>query len=80
MLLVVLAGCSSSPSLQELEDEAIVTGDWTAVEERERLIERKRKKNVLDCPAGYTSACYEVGLSTECACVRAVAGSRVFPR
>ena len=70
MALVILAGCSGPPTLEELEKEALVTGDWSAVEERERLLQRKQKKNVLDCPSGFTSSCFESGLSVDCKCIR----------
>ena len=78
ILLVILAGCAGSPTLEELEDEAIVSGDWSAVEEREELLKRKGK-NVLQCPSGFVSSCYEVGLRVDCKCVRAYAGRRMLP-
>ena len=77
LALLVLIGCSASPTLEELEDEAIVTGDWSAVEERERLLARKRKHQAPDCPSGFASTCYEVGLKVECGCVRVVSGRRI---
>ena len=71
MMSAILAGCSGSPTLEELEDEAIVAGDWSAVEERERLIEHKKKGKQLDCPSGSISVCFESGLTSDCKCVRA---------
>lgn len=80
IVIVFLAGCSGSPTLQELEDQALVSGDWSAVEEREQLLERKGEGKALDCPTGYLSTCFEVGLRMECACVRAVAGRGISPQ
>ena len=71
-VVAVLVGCSASPTLEELEDEALVTGDWSAVEAREQLMQRKRKKNVIDCPSGFTSSCYESGPNVQCECIRPV--------
>lgn len=80
ILLVVLAGCSASPSLQELEDEAAITGDWTAVEERERLIRLRLKRKGIECPDGTTTVCREVGMTSKCQCFGSVVGGYVGTR
>ena len=46
---VVIVGCSAYQTLQELEDEAIVTGDWARVERREAR--EKPKKDLADAAA-----------------------------
>ncbi|MCH8060728.1 MAG: hypothetical protein IIA11_09750 [Proteobacteria bacterium] len=38
--LCLLVGCTSRPTLEELEAEALITGDWTEVENRERMDKR----------------------------------------
>jgi hypothetical protein len=40
IVTVSLSGCASV-SLEELEAEAIITGDWAAVESRERALARR---------------------------------------
>ena len=77
ILLTVLlsAGCTSSPTLEELEDEALRTGNWEAVEEREALIERRDGKPEEDCPKGQTQICVDNGSSTDCSCA-VIAGRR----
>ena len=41
--VMVLGGCGAYPTLEELEDEAMRTGDWSLVERRE---ERQAIKNM----------------------------------
>ena len=40
MALCLLVGCSARPTVDELEAEALVTGDWSAVEKRQRMNKR----------------------------------------
>ena len=42
--LLILGGCSGYQTLEQLEDEALVSGDWSAVEKREELIAREIQK------------------------------------
>ncbi len=79
-VFIVLAGCANAPTLQELEDEAIVSGDWSAVEEREQLMVRKRRNEAPACGKGMTFACFETGLKIECACVKGGGGSYINMR
>ena len=68
-LMVWLAvGCTSSPTLEELEDEALRTGNWEAVERRERLMERRNGPAAPNCAKGQTKYCVEDGFSVECTC------------
>ena len=83
LVLGVLAGCSSYQTLEELEQEALVTGDWSAVEQRERILARRAARHGLVCPAGSVSYCETwAGLKGKCACVPddAVAGLLVRGR
>ena len=68
-------GCTSSPTLQELEDEALRTGNWEAVEEREALLERRNGPTTPNCPKGQTKYCIESGINVECSCA-VIAGRR----
>lgn len=67
--LLVLAGCSSRPTLEELEDEANVTGDWSAVERREELIKERLEKSAPGCPGPFIKRCFEQQKGIECYCV-----------
>jgi hypothetical protein len=40
IIFCLLVGCAARSPLEELEAEAMATGDWAAVEERERMDER----------------------------------------
>ena len=70
-LLFLLAGCASRPPMAELEAEAALTGDWSAVEKRERM-DRKMGLTTLGDPAckgGYVLVCATKGSRRECGCV-----------
>lgn len=49
--------------MQELEDQALVSGDWSKVENRELFVDRKNKKHGPECAEGLTSVCFESGTS-----------------
>jgi len=68
--LLLIAGCASRPSMEELEKEAQATGDWTAVQQR-RVMDRKMGRvdpNQI-CASGYALLCEQKGEREECACV-----------
>lgn len=68
ILVLIMAGCVSRPTLEELEDEALQTGNWEAVEHREKMMD-KRGENDPVCPAGQVKYCVESGQKVECRCV-----------
>ena len=68
LVLIVLVGCASRPTLDELEVEAAKTGDWSAVENRERMNERMRVSQDQKCPEHYTLSCVKNGGYEDCAC------------
>ena len=70
LLSAVLAGCASRPALEELEQDALISGDWSAVESREGMLERRRAANATSCAARDTQICYEQGADNDCYCVR----------
>ena len=51
VMFFALTACSSGPTLQEMKDEAMITGDWSEVEKREKAIER-RKASTVPCRGG----------------------------
>ena len=68
--LLLVAGCASRPSMDELEREAQASGDWSAVQQR-RAVDRKMGRvdpNHI-CAAGYALLCEKKGEREECACV-----------
>ena len=69
VLTVTLAACASRPTLEELEDEAMVSGDWSAVERREEIQGDLRGESAKRCPARHTVVCEQMGASEECECV-----------
>jgi len=68
LLLVFIVACSNQPTLGELEAEASTTGDWTEVEQRERMIERMRVKMESACSEGYFYYCRVKGAQEVCSC------------
>ena len=41
LTLMMLTGCASLTPLEQLESEAMVSGDWSKVDRRERSIEMR---------------------------------------
>jgi hypothetical protein len=68
LLTLFLAACASRPSMQELEDQAMASGDWSAVEAREETYERQRGESALVCPDRHTMVCRQSGASEKCGC------------
>ena len=66
---LLLSGCGTTLSLEELENQALLTGDWSAVEARERAIARREARRGIQCPAGRVSVCESFVGSTRCQCV-----------
>lgn len=71
LVFFALLGCVGPETLDELEDQALISGDWTEVEKREQMLRRKSMKDGPDCADGLTSVCYEQGMSMNCECIRA---------
>jgi len=67
--LAVVAGCVSRPTLEQLEDEANITGDWSAVERREELIKERLESTAPGCPVGQRKRCFEQQSGIECYCL-----------
>ena len=57
--------------MEQLENEAMLTGDWSAVEEREKAIARKAERDgvKLNCPVGYITFCQSYTGQDRCGCV-----------
>jgi len=73
-------GCAPAPTLEELEAQAEITGDWSAVQERERLIAKRAARRPPSCPGGKVSLCESTMGTLRCRCVAKDAMSSVFVR
>jgi hypothetical protein len=69
LITIVLAGCAARPSFEELEQEALSSGDWSAVESREGMLERRRVANTSSCSGRETQVCIEQGADDDCFCL-----------
>ena len=69
LALALLAGCTSYTPLKQLEDEAMLSGDWSLVEKRERIIARSQKRLGPQCQDDEISFCHTTGGGTYCECV-----------
>ncbi len=67
--LGLVAGCANGPTLEQLEAQAFATGDWAAVEKRERRQQRRNKHAGISCPPGTVSFCESFVSVNRCACV-----------
>ena len=72
LLFLLLGGCGSYQTLEELERQAFVTGDWSEVNKRERIIAKRRNRMGLACGSGTTQYCESWGASERCTCVSSV--------
>ena len=69
LVLLFAAGCSAYVPLEQLEAEALVSGDWSKVEQREMMLQRRQSRSVPSCPPGTMAYC-NVGIGRdECTCV-----------
>ena len=69
LALCFVIGCAPVKSLEQLEAEASVSGDWSAVEKRERILARRAATTGPSCPEGYVSYCERFGGFERCGCV-----------
>ena len=67
--LVIVVGCAPSPTLEELEKEASITGDWTDVELHEEWIKNRRELSPIKCPMGQSKNCIEEQSGIQCYCL-----------
>ena len=71
--LCLVAGCAAGPSLEQLERQALLTGDWSAVEKREHAAEhaasRRALRDGIRCASGQIGVCDNRQLVRPCRCV-----------
>lgn len=64
-----LGGCGSFATMEELEQQAALTGDWSAVEQRERIIARREAKKGPTCGQGQVAYCQSYVGTMNCRCI-----------
>ncbi len=69
ILLLLLGGCGSYQTLEELEQQAFATGDWSEVEKRERILAKRRVRTGSLCGSGATQYCESWGSTQRCTCM-----------
>ena len=70
LILALLAGaCATPPTLAELEMQARLTGDWSAVDNRERYLARRSARIPERCSDGNVSVCMDRAGQRACECV-----------
>ncbi len=69
LAVLLLSGCGSLQSMEELERQAMLTGDWSAVEQRERILARREEQRGLQCPSGHVSYCERTVGRADCRCI-----------
>ena len=67
--LVIGVGCTPNPTLEELEKEASITGDWTDVEWREERTKKRLELSAPGCPVGQSKKCIEEQSGIQCYCL-----------
>lgn len=70
MVLLLLGGCGTYTSLEQLEATAMLTGNWSEVEKRERIIQKRKLRAGPKCPIGMISVCQSGAALNRCACVK----------
>ena len=68
-MFLVLAGCTTAPTLEELEFAALESGDWSEVRKRERAIARREARMAQQCPVGRVRVCVKRAAGNQCGCV-----------
>ena len=73
-------GCTQMQTLEELERTAELTGDWSAVHERERVLARRASRKPPRCPPGLVSYCEKYAGSQRGTCINRNVMQSVFVR
>ncbi|MEL7186949.1 MAG: hypothetical protein AAFN50_11040, partial [Pseudomonadota bacterium] len=69
---LALVACAPQFTLEDLEDQAMLSGDWSQVEQRERLMRRKAMRDSEDnlvCPDDLIAVCENRIGASRCSCV-----------
>lgn len=69
-VLSILGACAPATPLEELEQQALVTGDWSAVELREKVRRTQMGEDLPKCPQDELRVCIDEGAVEHCMCYR----------
>lgn len=69
LAILLITGCGTVTPMAELERQALLTGDWSEVEKRERILVRRNMNRSMACPNGYIGYCTENYGQPSCSCV-----------
>ena len=70
LILILLGGCGTYTPLEQLEATAMLTGDWSEVEKRERIIARRELRSGTLCPSGTVNVCQPGAAGNRCTCMQ----------
>lgn len=70
LILMTTAGCTASPTIEELETQALLSGDWSRVESRERSVARRMARQGPSCPKKHIAVCIDRFHDNICSCVQ----------
>lgn len=66
--VTMLCACAQVKTLEELEREAMETGDWSAVEKREKKLAEQQARREAGCRGTETLMCDHIGGVSRCYC------------
>ena len=69
LTVFLVAGCGTYTSMEQLEQQALLTGDWSAVEKRERMLLRRKTRHGSICAGGQVAVCEGITSAERCTCV-----------
>ncbi len=78
ILAFALTACTAAPTMEQLERQAMLSGDWSEVEERERVIARRASRRPQQCPPGLIAYCERQFGENRCVCTGKDAVARLF--
>jgi len=78
LALTLLCACAEVKTLEDLEQEALVTGDWSAVEKREKKMAERQARREAGCRSTETLLCDNVAGVSRCYCNPATEKIRIY--
>jgi hypothetical protein len=67
--MLIFVGCAPQSTLEELEDEAVNSGEWEAVERREEVLKESLESRGPGCPPKQNKHCVEEQSGIQCYCL-----------
>ncbi|MBT8065609.1 MAG: hypothetical protein KJO09_00100 [Gammaproteobacteria bacterium] len=67
--VALLVGCAPVKTLEELEIAALQSGDWSAVEMREKRLARQKQRRGMNCGSGAMAVCVDRMHDVICECM-----------